>query len=249
MSKKFKGKTCAYCCRDGASEAKDHVIAREFVLTRYRDNLPTVPTCKGCNSKKSALETYALAVLPFGSMLPDGEEYLLANMERRLAKHPKLKRELGTGASREWIRQNGLMVPVLTMPLDHERITALIAMIVRGLFRYEYGFPLRTHWETRVTNFLPMDEAALMPKFIKALGRAPEKVERAVGDGAVRYTAWHSRWCKYWSVWHLTMFGGLKVGGDEDAPGMAFDHWSAITVRSEDAPTQPDEDEMPRQPC
>ena len=99
-SKKFKGKTCAYCSRERASEAKEHVIAREFVLTRYRDNLPAVPTCRPCNTKKSALETYALAVLPFGSMLAHGEEYILANMERRLAKHPKLKRELGRGASR-----------------------------------------------------------------------------------------------------------------------------------------------------
>lgn len=56
-SKKFKGKTCAYCCRERASEAKEHVIAREFLLTRYRDNLPAVPTCKRCNAKKSALET------------------------------------------------------------------------------------------------------------------------------------------------------------------------------------------------
>jgi hypothetical protein len=244
-SKKFKGKTCAYCCRERASEAKEHVIAREFVLTRYRDNLPAVPTCRPCNAKKSALETYALAVLPFGSLLPHSQEYLLGNMERRLAKHPKLKRELGIGASREWIRQNGLMVPVLTMPLEHERIDALIAMIVRGLFNYEYGFPLRAHWVVRVTNFLPTAEAALMPKFIDAMGPAPEKVERVVGDGTVTYAAWHSRWCRYWSVWRLTMFGGLQVGGDEDAPGMAFDHWSAITVRNESASTPPDEDELP----
>ncbi len=244
-SKKFKGKTCAYCCRERASEAKEHVIAREFVLTRYRDNLPAVPTCKVCNATKSALETYALAVLPFGSMLPHGEEYIQANMERRLAKHPKLRRELSRGASREWIRQNGLMVPVLTVPLDHHRINALIAMIVRGLFNYEYGFPLRTHWDVQVTTFLPTAEAALMPKFLDALGPAPEKVEGAVGDGTLKYTAWHSRWCKYWSLWQLTMFGGLKVGGDENVPDMAFDRWSAVTVRNEGAPTQPDDDEMP----
>ena len=66
-----------------------------------------------------------------------------------------------------------------------------------------------------------------------------------VGDGTVKYTAWHSRWCKYWSIWHVTMFGGLRVGGDDDVPGLAFDHWSAMTVRNEVAPTPPDEDEMP----
>jgi hypothetical protein len=244
-SKKFKGKTCAYCCRERSSEAKEHVIAREFVLIRFRDHLPAVPTCRPCNAKKSALETYALDVLPFGSLLPHSQEYLLANMERRLTRHPKLKRELGRGASREWVRQNGLMVPVLTVPIDYERINALVALIIRGLFNYEYGFPLRPHWDVEVTNFLPMAEAALMPKFLNALGPAPGKVERSVGDGTVKYTAWRSRWCKYWSVWRLTMFGGLQVGGDEDIPDMAFDHWSAITIRNEDAPTPPDEDELP----
>ena len=84
-----------------------------------------------------------------------------------------------------------------------------------------------------------------MPMLMDALGPAPEKSERAVGDGTVQYIAWHSRWCKYWSVWHLTLFGGLKVGGDQDVPDMAFDHWSAVTVRNEDAPTPPDKDEMP----
>jgi hypothetical protein len=75
----------------------------------------------------------------------------------------------------------------MTMPLDHERINELVAMIVRGLFNYEYGFPLRASWEVRVTNFLPMAEAELMPMLMDALGPAPEKAERAVGDGTVQY--------------------------------------------------------------
>jgi hypothetical protein len=171
-SKKFKGKTCAYCCREGSSAVREHVIAREFVLERYRDHLPTVPACEACNTQKSALETYALAVLPFGSVLPHSEEYLRKNMERRLTRHPTLRRELGDGSSREWIRQNGVMVPVLTMPLDHERINALVAMIVRGLFNYEFGFPLHRHWEVRGTNFLPAEEVVLLPNMINRLGQA-----------------------------------------------------------------------------
>ena len=244
-SKKFKGKTCAYCSREGASEVREHVIAREFVLERYRDNLPVVPACSACNTKKSALETYAMAVLPFGSSLPDGEEYIDRNMERRLAKHPKLRHELGTGASREWVQQNGLSVPVMTMPLQSERIDALIAMIVRGLFNFEFGFPLGRHWNARPTNFLPSAEVALMPKFIDAMGPGPEKRERVVGRDAVRYTVWRSRWLKYSSFWQLTLFGGLKVGGDEDFPGMVFDHWSVGTFRDKDAPMPLDDDERP----
>jgi hypothetical protein len=242
-SKKFKGKTCAYCRRAGASAAKEHVIAREFALERYRGNLLTVPACEACNTEKSALETYALAVLPFGSVLPHSEEYLRKNMERRLTRHPTLRRELGDGSSREWIRQNGMMVRVLTMPLDHERINALIAIIVRGLFNYEFGFALHRYWEARVTNFLPAEEVALLPNMISRLGPNPSKIKHTVGDGTVKYTAWRSRYLKHCSIWQLSLFGGLKVGGDDDFPELAFDHWSAATFRGENAPMPLDDDE------
>ena len=169
-SKKYKSKTCAYCCHEGSSAAKEHIIAREFFLERYRDHLPTVPACNSCNSKKSALETYALGVLPFGSRLPHSEEYIGSKMERRLTQHPKLRRELGSGSSREWIVQNGVLVPAMTMPLDPDRIDPLVAMIVRGLFNYEFGFPLHRHWEVSVTNFLAGAEALLLPRMISALG-------------------------------------------------------------------------------
>jgi hypothetical protein len=227
------------------SSVKEHVIAREFFLERYRDGLPTVPACGSCNTEKSALETYAMAVLPFGSVLPHGEEYIRRNLERRLARHPKLRRELETGHSREWIHQNGLMINVMTMPLDHDRINALIATIVRGLFNWEFGFPLHRHWQARVTNFLPAEEARCMPEMINALGPAPHKFERIIGDGTVQYTAWRSRWMKYCSIWRLSLFGGLKVGGDEDFPMLAFDHWSAATFRDEHAPMPLDDDEKP----
>jgi hypothetical protein len=244
-SKKYKGKTCAYCCREGASAVKEHVIAREFLLERYRDQLPIVPACNPCNTKKSALETYALTVLPFGSTLPHGSEYIRNNMERRLAKHPTLRRELGSGSSREWISQNGVMVSVMTMPLDHERINRLVALIVRGLFNYEFGFALHRHWDVRVTNFLPAAEVELMPTMIRALGPKPHRRERIVGDGTVKYTAWRSRWLKYCSIWRPSLFGGLQVGGDEEFPTLAFDYWSAATFRNENAPVPLDDDEKP----
>jgi hypothetical protein len=165
-------------------------------------------------------------------------------MERGLDRHPKLRLELGAGSSREWIRQNGVMASVMTVPLDPDRINALVAMIVRGLFNYEFGFALHRHWEARVTNFDPAAEAFLLPKRISELGPT-SKLERTVGDGTVKYTAWRSRLFKYCSFWRLSLFGGLKVGGDEEFPAVAFDHWSAATVRSESASQSFDDDENP----
>jgi hypothetical protein len=109
----------------------------------------------------------------------------------------------------------------------------------------EFGFPLHRHWDVRATNFLPDAEVALMQKMISALGPGPHKTESIVGDGTVRYTAWRSRWMKYCSIWQLSLFGGLQVGGDEEFPTLAFDHWSAGTFRNEDAPLPLDDDEKP----
>ena len=67
MSKKFKGKTCVYCGKVGASDTRDHALAREFVLDRHRSNLPVVPACRACNSAKSGLESELRMVLPSGA--------------------------------------------------------------------------------------------------------------------------------------------------------------------------------------
>jgi hypothetical protein len=42
MSKKYKGKLCAYCTNK-AAEAGDHVFSREFFLVEDRDDLPQAP--------------------------------------------------------------------------------------------------------------------------------------------------------------------------------------------------------------
>ena len=64
MSKKYKGKLCAYCTNK-AAEAGDHVFSREFFLVEDRDDLPQAPICDSCNNAKSKLEHYLTAVLPF----------------------------------------------------------------------------------------------------------------------------------------------------------------------------------------
>jgi hypothetical protein len=46
-------------------------------------------------------------------------------------------------------------------------------------------------------------------------------------------------------IWQLSLFGGLKVAGDEDFPELAFDHWTAATFRSESAPLALDDEEKP----
>jgi hypothetical protein len=84
-SKKFKGKTCAYCGKGGASETGDHVFARQFILEQHRGNLPQVPACRICNSAKSRLESYLLQIMPLGANHADARETFRALMPKRAA--------------------------------------------------------------------------------------------------------------------------------------------------------------------
>lgn len=121
-SKRFKGKTCAYCAVAGISDTGDHVLSREFVAVEHRGEIPKVPACGPCNTKKSALETYCTAVLPFGGRHAFASENLTANVPKRLARHPKLHRSLSVGQSRVWSRESsGLLVNTMTVPVDGER--------------------------------------------------------------------------------------------------------------------------------
>src|ERR1700722_9395653 len=99
MSKKFKKKTCVYCCGKGISTTGDHVFAREFFLKSRRATLPQVPACAPCNKEKSELEHYLTAVLPFGGRHDDASINLETMVPPRLAKNAKLHRGLGQRSS------------------------------------------------------------------------------------------------------------------------------------------------------
>ncbi|MBJ9939656.1 HNH endonuclease [Burkholderia multivorans] len=65
-SKRFRGKRCVYCGRQGISDTGDHVIARAFFPALPARESPAVPACSSCNNAKSQLEHHLLTVLPFG---------------------------------------------------------------------------------------------------------------------------------------------------------------------------------------
>jgi hypothetical protein len=134
--KGYIGKTCAYCSQEGISKVREHVVCKEFFLEQDRGNLPMVPACEECNTAKSKLETYALAVLPFGSFHESAVDYLEKNMQRRLRRNPALKRQLSEGATSLWGQPDDIFPSTSALPIDYTRIDALLAMIVRGLFMH-----------------------------------------------------------------------------------------------------------------
>jgi hypothetical protein len=102
MSKKLRGKPCAYCVVRTAT-TDDHVFSREFFLVEDRNNLPKAPACAKCNGEKSKLEHYLTTVLPFGARHAQAMDNMQVNVPGRLAKNQKLHRQLQNGAQHAWL--------------------------------------------------------------------------------------------------------------------------------------------------
>jgi hypothetical protein len=168
-SKKYIGKTCAYCTREGVSEIPDHVVAREFFLVRDRGNLPIIPACAKCYADKSKLEHYALSIIPLGNRHVDAKEYSAANIKRRLRKNPALRNKLFVEPTGIWERHpNGLLVPTASVAFGQEKFRGLFALIVRGLFAHHWGEVLNPEWQPDVA--IITDERAAFPNITNVLG-------------------------------------------------------------------------------
>ena len=212
MSKKFKGKTCAYSGAAGASETGDHVLAREFVPVAHRGQIPKIPACKACNKEKSDLEHYLTSLLAFGGRHADAVANLSDNASRRLAKNQKLHRELTAGRSRVWTREpSGLLVHSLTIPIDGERVEKLVGLIVRGLLFHHWGVVLGSDCFVEVLSLTARGEA-FYDKFDKTNAR--QRVQNDIGNGALVYSGAQGIDNPQVSVWEVSLYGGVKMSGD-----------------------------------
>lgn len=228
MSKKYIGKTCAYCGREGASTTADHILARQFFLVPDRSNLPIVPACERCNGEKSLLEQYALTVLPLGSRHPDAKTYSDENIPRRLKKNVSLHAGLSLEHSGLWERRSdGLLVPIKSVGIDPEKIQELFALVVRGLFMFHWGMPLHSKWYADVAIIRPEAEHYSFGTILNNMGQRVT-VEGDLGRGTFVYWGTRSASRRWWSPWQFTLFGGLQFG-NSDAPDQSFSKLSAVT--------------------
>jgi hypothetical protein len=227
-SKKYIGKACAYCGGKGISRTGDHVLAREFFLVSDRDNLPIVPACRRCNTEKSALENYALTVLPIGSRHCDVKAYSEKNIGRRLNKNAKLREQLTLEHSGLWEeQQSGLVLPVMSVSIDPDKIGALFGMIVKGLFYFHWKDSLNEKWMPDVTIIRPHAEHLSFSAILNKMGSNIETVDGDLGRGTFLY--WGARGTPKWfSLWQFTLFGGLQFANSESS-NQGFTKLSAVT--------------------
>jgi hypothetical protein len=159
VSKKFKGKTCAYCARTKAT-TDDHVFSREFFLVEDRHNLPKAPACAKCNNEKSKLEHYLTAVLPFAGRHAQAVANLQTGVPGRLEKNLKLKRELLSSLKPAWLREgSGLYQRTSIVDFDGDKLVRLLKNIGRGLAWHHWKLYLRPDDEVSVILLPDMGNA------------------------------------------------------------------------------------------
>jgi len=222
--KKYRGKPCAYC--GAPATAADHVIGRGFFVHADRDDLPQVPACDACNSKKSALETDLMGLLPFGGRHAAGHDNLRDMVPERLKNNRRLHRQLRQGQARTWAEDDsGLIVSMMTLPVDAERLLKLFEWIARGLLWY--------HWQVRLTdehNITVMALAEAGDEYFDGLfaQRAAARVSEDLKNGTFQYEGAQAGDDPSVTIWRFSMYGGIRLG-DPDVPGQVATRVGVMT--------------------
>jgi hypothetical protein len=214
-SKKFKNKPCVYCGELNASETADHIFAKRFFLPHQSNNLPKAPACQICNNKKSNLEKYLTAILPFGAMHTDAAINLGTMVQKRLDKNVPLQRQLSEGLKKEWCIKKGILFPQMTLPIDNHKLNELFRYITKGLIWY--------HWEVILTlehfvdaGTLTISEENIFCNMFNM--NTKKRVSIDLADGTFKYEGVQGIDCPQISLWKFTIYGGLKLCGDPQNP-------------------------------
>jgi len=216
MSKKYKGRLCAYCC-EKLSVTGDHVFAREFFLIDRRENLPKAPSCETCNRDKSKIEHYLTSLLPFGGRHKDAHENLKEMVPKRLGKNPKLQKNLASKAAYLLTRRpSGLFSPSLVLPIKFQAISALFKYVVKGLTNYHWGVYLNDDILIEIMALTSAGEKFYEEQFFRLNCKA--RVIETLAQNTFWYEGVQGVDCPQITAWRFSIYNGLQLG-DSEAPG------------------------------
>jgi hypothetical protein len=227
-SKKFKGKTCAYCAVPGSSETGDHVFARQFFVESDRANLPEVPACARCNNDKSASENYLLQLLPLGASHAGADNVRTNLMPKRAAHHGNkvLRQTLESPNSPVWLLdsegQKHERIPVL---VDAQKLKNWCGAIAQGLAYFHWGtalaavdidvIPLADTVETEILSLVTAKNTGCY-------------IEQSVGRGAFEYIGFRESRNAAESVWLIRIYGRMPIGGDPTISPVCASSWGVF---------------------
>ena len=211
---------CVYCGRGDAPTIGEHIFGRQLFLTRRRDRLPKVPSCEACNTTKSQLENYFMAIAP----------------PRRFAGNCRLHRSMVESLGRG---DNGR----LAYAANSADVLEWVLMVTKGLFAYHFRRPLHGNWEPRIRHVTAAQEAEGTAAMEALVGPNPEAVHQNLGEGTVEYWGQRSRRLPCCSFWRFILFGGLEWSGNPEAPHEMYSTILCGAFRKENASSvmEPDE--------
>jgi len=229
MTKRFSGKTCAYCAIPNSSATGDHVVARQFFLARDRANLPKVPACTRCNNAKSSLEHYLTAVLPFGGRHATATENLETQVPRRLENNQRLAAHLReTRTQHVTAPVPGTYHGAMALQFDWQKYTAYLEYLVRGLCFFHWNFLIDDAVEVKNLNGATSAQDAFLKPVVKA--QAWIGVKQNLGDGTFEYIGLRSRAIPSFTLWEFAVFGGAVFAGDERWPSKEIKSSRIVTL-------------------
>lgn len=237
-SKRYSGKTCAYCGSDAAPTIAEHVFGKKHFLVRHRANLPKVPSCEPCNTAKSQLEIYVMGAFPLGANHPAAREYAETHLGGRFAKNLPLRRSMAQSMKVLGGPATGRMV----FTVETNKLLELMLWITKGLFMFHFGKPLHRHWVPLVRQVATHAEAEGIKTMSDLVAPDPDKVHRNLGDGTIEYWGSRSHRMPYCSGWQFNFYG-VELTGDPDDPSAIYKTIMCATMRREDAPAAIDPEE------
>ncbi len=234
VSKKYKGKDCAYCGKVGASDTADHVVASSFFLIEDQGNLPKVPSCGPCNNQKSKLEHYVSAAFLAGSQLHEDGRYVRELVVPRLAKNKKQMAEVGFFNPPVWINSDGLPRLALELKVDAAKLLQLMALVVKGLYCFHFQKPLDTRFCPEVFVLPPDKVAASLAPFAQYITHTSPRISGDIGNGSFRYEGVRSDAYEAFSIWSMGFHNGIPLHG-AGSPPQGIATFLSVTVPTAEA--------------
>lgn len=230
MSKKFKGKICAYC--SNAGDTADHIFAKQIFPADQRANLPQVCACQPCNNRKSQLEHYLLAVLPFGGRHTRSQEILTTMVPPRLEKNRALRSILADGRREITVAEDGINRRSVAVPFDGGKLDSYLGMVARGLVAYHWGAIVPHSFfsgGSLLTDYGDDFYKSVLVEMCRLGGRPP--AQGNIGNDLLLYEGVQDAKCSGTALWRFQIYGGAVLGEDSrQSETMSSTLW-ALTAR------------------
>lgn len=210
-SKRFKGKTCAYCGAIGASSEGDHIIARAFFLETDRRDLPQVPACRQCNNTKSSFETYVSALLPLASLHVDADIIRSELVAPRLVKNAKLQRQLSESRQKRWKSIKGIYRPTIPVKVNVDMFTALMGMMSLGFHYHHFNQDVAPDTFPDVEPIFNATRGNGWEPFSKHFPIGCSQIHKNWGRGVFEYSGWLSVRDPSLSKWRMRWHNGAEL--------------------------------------